>query len=177
MPYFQRKSYAETIANMVRTPSGEAAAEAALLERAAAILKEESTQLPKYPSHPALPAPGAPAVAAAPAPLEDIVILQPKLAVRPGQTANLAITVTNDSDSATVCTVSATDLVSVSGAAIGKNQVRISPPEASIAPGASADFTIAIDVPPGTPPGQYGGLLAVSGWEAVHAVLTVKVIS
>lgn len=171
MPYFQRKSYAETIADAVRTPAAEIAPEsvpqASLMERAAAILKEESTQLPKYSGTAALPL----------APPETIVMLQPKDAVRPGQTANLVISVTNDSDTASVCTVRTTDLVSVAGSVIGKGQLRISPRQASIAPGAAVDFSIAIDAPPGTAPGQYAGLLTVSGFEAVHAVLTVPISS
>jgi hypothetical protein len=171
MPYFQRKSYAEMIADAVRTPAAEIAPEsvpqASLMERAAAILKEESTQLPKYSSNAALPF----------APPEAIVMLQPKDAVRPGQTANLVISVTNDSDTAGLCTVWATDLVSVSGSVIGKGQLRISPRQASVAPGAAVDFSIAIDAPLGIAPGQYAGLLMVSGFETVHAVLTVRVTS
>jgi len=194
MPYFQRKPYAEMIAGAVQVPCAVTAADsglqASLLERAAAILKEESTQLPKHSTNPPAPIPGnvipsnlipgnlIPTNLAVPAVLPDgIVMLQPKTAVKPGQTATLVMSVANESDTATVCTVSGTDLVSVSGGRIGGGQLRFSPREASVAPGAAVDIGVAIEVPPGIAPGQYAGLLVVSGFEAVHAVLTVCVIS
>ena len=179
MPYFQRKPYAEMMAAATQVPAGlvapGAGPQAPLLERAAAILKEESTQLPKHSTAPPVALPGSPAV---PAVLpEGLVVLQPKAPARPGQTATLVISVANESGQATVCTVSVTDLVSASGGRIGGSQVRISPRQAPVAPGAAADVGIAIDVPPETPPAQYAGLLVVSGFETVHAVLTVSVIS
>jgi hypothetical protein len=186
MPYFQRKPYAEMIAGAVPVPTAAADSglQVPLLERAAAILKEESTQLPKHSTNPPVPIPSnlipslIPANPAVPAVLPDsIVVLQPKAAVKPGQTATLVMSVANESDTATVCTVSATDLVSVSGGRIGGGQLRFSPREASVAPGAPVDIGVAIEVPPGIAPGQYAGLLVVSGFEAVHAVLTVSVIS
>ena len=247
MPYFQRKPYAEMIAGAVPAPcpETEALSQPPFLDRAATILKEESTQLPNHsaPTHtmppgctmptlseprtsvsgafpPALgmppgctmptlseprtsvsgaysPTQGIPpklytpslaeprtlesgafpdtgAFPVPPAVPPNIPTLQPKSPARPGQTANLVITIHNDSTSAASCTASATDLVSVSGARIGSGQVRFSPREASVPPGASADVKIAIDIPLGTAPGQYAGLLVV---ESVHAILTVKVIS
>jgi hypothetical protein len=189
MPYFQRKPYAEMIAGAVQVPSAATAADsglpASLLERAAAILKEESTQLPKHPANSPVPIPGnlipgnlVPGNLTVPAVLPDgIVMLRPKTAVKPGQTATLVMSVANESDTAMLCTVSATDLVAVSGGRIGGGQLQFSPREASVAPGAPVDIGIAIEVPPGIAPGQYAGLLVVSGLEPVHAVLTVSVIS
>jgi uncharacterized repeat protein (TIGR01451 family) len=179
MPYFQRKPYAEMIAGAVQVPSADVAPPAGpavpLLERAASILKEESTQLPKHPANPPVPMPGSSGVPGALP--EGIVTLQPRAAVRPGQSATLVISVANESGEATVCTVSVTDLVSATGGRIGAGQVRISPRQAPVAAGAAADVCIAIDVPPGIAPGRYAGLLVVSGFEAVHALLTVSVIS
>jgi hypothetical protein len=178
MPYFQRKPYAEMLAGATQVPpdiAPDSCPPVPLLERAAAILKEESTQLPKYQASPPAEIPG---YLAHPGVLpEGMVVLQPKAAVRPGKTATLVMSVTNESTTATLCTVSATDLVCASGGRIGAGQVRISPPEASVAPGAAWDVGIAIEVPLGITPGQYSGLLVVSGFEAVHAVLTLRVIS
>ena len=86
--------------------------------------------------------------------------LKPPPPVSPGKAGQVLLTLINDDLKETVeCTLKSTDLVGGPGDRIPAEQIQVYPNPVKIAPGETRDVRIDIQVPNGTPPGSYAGLL------------------
>jgi len=96
--------------------------------------------------------------------------------VKGGQSAEVPLTLANDSDAATPeFSFFATDFVSASGERIPAASATFNPPSLVIAPHAAEKVTVTVRVPEGTPAGVYSGLLQANKLGQLRAVLILKV--
>jgi hypothetical protein len=94
----------------------------------------------------------------------------------PGQTAELAISVDNDSLLTTeTITFRCSDLMSSEGGVIGAGHVRYVPNHLKLSPQQSQRIAIQIHIPLGTAPGIYCGVFQAHNFESVQAALMVEV--
>lgn len=186
MPYFERLPYAEMIAKaaVIAPELPEAPATPPLMERAAAILSEQSRGLPSdaEPAYTtALPANGWVARVRDWAPVKALSQLAalpgggscPTFrapAVKSGEKAAITISILNDSDEDVSWSLIATDLVNQYGSMIPRTNVAANPRTAMVPARGSIDVRVEIEVPPGSS-GDYVGVLACS--EATPGILFV----
>ncbi|MCU1259779.1 MAG: hypothetical protein JWO80_2664 [Bryobacterales bacterium] len=193
MPYFERLPYAEMIARAggIAPESLAVPATPPLMERAAAILNEQSRGLPAgaEPAYTtALPANGWVALVKDWAPLKALSALPgvgpggPSLAggvccptfrapaVKSGEKAAITISILNESDEDVSWSFMATDLMNQSGSIIPRINIVSIPRTATVPARGSTDVRVEIEVPPGSS-GDYVGVLACS--EAVPGILFV----
>jgi hypothetical protein len=104
----------------------------------------------------------------------------PSLAVstplKAGGAANIPMTLENESSKPTdVIDLFSSDLINSEGQRIQAKQITFSPEKIIIEPQKHALITVHVQVPDGTPPGTYSGLLQASKLEQLRAVLSVRV--
>jgi hypothetical protein len=93
-----------------------------------------------------------------------------------GGSATVPFSLENDGDAATAeFEFQATDLVNAGGDKILGQHVRFEPPILTIPPHDRESVTISVEVPEGTAPGVYSGLVLASKLERLRAVLVVSV--
>ncbi|MES1164503.1 MAG: hypothetical protein ABUR63_01995, partial [Verrucomicrobiota bacterium] len=103
---------------------------------------------------------GASTKRAAPGPVGEMVPVLSALApVRAGESAEISATVTNEDASERTLTLFGTNLTSESGHEIPSLRLSVVPRQATLAPSASASFTVRVAVPHQSAPGHYAGLL------------------
>jgi hypothetical protein len=107
-----------------------------------------------------------------PGPLPEV---KPPGAVRPGQTATIAMRLCNREGGEVRLRPAATDLLGGDGARLASTLLDFQPAEVNLQPGDEAPLQIRVAIPPGTPPGTYGGLLVVSGARDLRAVILLDV--
>lgn len=108
--------------------------------------------------------------------LQSVALLKAPPPVNSGQAGCLTLDLENDDPDETVeCSLYTTDIVGSSGHRIPAAQVSVSPNPARIPPGGSTEVRIEIQVPRGTPPGSYAGLLQVDDGSSEQAVLQLTV--
>lgn len=96
--------------------------------------------------------------------------------VSPGDKADVAMSVENDSDQPTEpFELNASDLISGDGDRISASQVKFTPRSLRIQPASTAKIVVELAIPKETPPGTYSGLLQATKLEPVRAVLVVTV--
>jgi hypothetical protein len=101
--------------------------------------------------------------------------LAPPQPLLPGQTAELFISVENDSDKPTQPILfGCSDLVNGDRSIPGSN-VKCVPNQVVLGPRATERIAMQIHVPPGTAPGSYCGMFQANNLAAVRAVLVVEV--
>lgn len=97
-------------------------------------------------------------------------------AVAPGGKGEIVMTLENSSpDEETEFSFVGTDLISDGGAKIASANIGFKPARVTIAPGETADVTIAVKVPKTVPKGVYTGLIQASKWQQLRAVLVAEV--
>lgn len=97
--------------------------------------------------------------------------------VTPGQCGTVEFTLINDDPNETAeCTLYSTDLIGVSGHRIPHSQISLSPNPLRISPGQSVDGRIEIQLPSGTPPGTYAGLIQTEDLGRLPAVIQLSVV-
>ncbi len=117
-----------------------------------------------------------PPAAALPRPaLDRALTLAPPSAVRPGAVANLPMRLANDDAIAALLSFAATELIGESGHRIPASSVSFSPPGPLIPPGENTSVAIEIAVPPGTPPGQYAGVIQIIGQAGARKLISIEV--
>lgn len=178
MPYFERLPYAEMLrqaAGLATPPKSiPTASKPTILDRAAAILKEEATGLPPSTRRPTLPFPAADTHRDKTA-ARHVLLLDPPPPIKAGQKAAVLLSIVNDSETSLTFSVVPTHLVSRCGARIPANNIEISPEEAVLAPAESADVQVEVNIPEIIIPGEYSGLLQVYGQQTARAVLVINV--
>lgn len=102
--------------------------------------------------------------------------VKPAAAVRPGQTAIVAMRLCNREGGEVRLRPAATDLVGGDGVRLAATLLEFQPPELTLQPGGEAPLQIRVAIPPGTPPGTYGGLLVVTGVKDLRAVVLLDVL-
>ena len=109
---------------------------------------------------------------------QPISLLKIPLPVSPGQTGHIDFTLINDDPTETAeHTLYTTNLVGMSGHRIPETSIAVLPNPVRIPPGESVDGRIEIQVPIGTPPGSYGGLLQTEDIIRLQAVIRLSVCS
>jgi hypothetical protein len=117
---------------------------------------------------------GAPAAAAAPPANAPTIALPGD--VHPGTSANVPFSLENDGDAPTAeFAFQATDLVNAGGDKIPARHVSFEPASLTIPAHDRESVTISVEVPKGTSPGVYSGLVLASKLERVRAILVVSV--
>lgn len=116
--------------------------------------------------------------AAGPAPRapDALAEVKPPAAVRPGQTATIAMRLCNREGGEVRLRPAATDLLGGDGVRLASTLLEFQPPELTLQPGGEAPLQIRVAIPPGTPPGTYGGLLVVNGVKDLRAVVLLDVL-
>ncbi len=107
---------------------------------------------------------------------EMIPMLSAPAPVRPGDCAEIPMTVTNEEPVERVVTLFGTNLASDSGHEIPALRLSIAPRQATLSPSGSAAFLVRIAVPPQSAPGHYAGLLQAAGAKYVKAVIALEVL-
>jgi len=107
----------------------------------------------------------------------NIPTLTPSAPLAPGGTAEIVMTLENESDAETEeFSFKASDLINAAvGEQIDADQIQISPSPVSIAPNGTCRVTIQVAVPANTPPGVYSGLLQATRMDRLRAIVTVQV--
>lgn len=109
---------------------------------------------------------------------QSVQLLKPPPPVRAGQSACILLSLENDDPNENAeCVLYTTDLVGSSGRRIPETHVDVSPSPVRIPSGGSVDVRIGIQVPMGTPPGRYAGLLQASYVGLEYAVIQLSVTS
>jgi hypothetical protein len=105
--------------------------------------------------------------------IPTLALAQP---VRAGQSAELTMSVGNDSDTLTVdFSFRSSDLVSVSGDRISAKDVHFTPGKLTLPPRGGEKVKVSLHVPRETPPGTYAGLIQATNLTQLRAVLSVQV--
>lgn len=102
-------------------------------------------------------------------------VLSPARAARRGVPAVIPFQIHNDSLKSVPIVWQVSDLISPNGRLIPANQVRITPQELTLAPDALTDMLLAVQTPPGTPPGVYTGLLTAPALSYLRAIISLIV--
>lgn len=107
----------------------------------------------------------------------NIPTLTPSTPLNPGGTAEISMTLENDSDSETdEFSFETSDLINAaSGARIEADGIDVSPTPVIIGPRGSSTVTVHIRVPENAVPGVYSGLLQATRLDQVRAIITVCV--
>ena len=96
--------------------------------------------------------------------------------IAPGQTAELMMSLENESDSATAdFTLHSSELVSSGGERIPSSAVTFEPPTLAVGPRAAGTVTVRVRVPADAKGGSYEGLLRATQLSGLRAMLTVDV--
>ena len=96
--------------------------------------------------------------------------------VAPGQTAELMMSLENESDSATAeFTLHSSELVSSSGERISSTAVTFEPSTLSVGPRVAGTVAVRVHVPGDAKPGSYEGLLRATQLNGLRAMLIVDV--
>jgi len=152
MPYFTRKSFADTLAEAgaaaVPAPTGAAPSIMALAD---GILAEEATD----------------GVRTGP--------FRVRAPVRPGETGTMTLGLAGEGPGQLALRLTPDDLVGPGGAHIPARNVALSASEIELAPGAERDLTVTISVPADSRPGLYAGQIAGGGAVPLVAAIEVEV--
>lgn len=90
--------------------------------------------------------------------------------------AEISMSIANSGPSVTgVLAPIATDLLGARGGRLAAGSISFVPPELVISPNSQENVAVKVDVPAGTEPGLYSGLIQVAGMEGLRAVLVVEV--
>lgn len=108
--------------------------------------------------------------------IEDVPVLRPGAPVRAGRQAKIAMTVNNDDTRVAHFVPRCTDLLCAAGYRIAREHVTFFPHELRLEPDASTGVALDIDVPIGSEPGIYSGLLLASGLPYLRAIISVEVL-
>lgn len=179
MPYFERKSLAELQATLARglqdtVPSNSSVGVPALVQQAAAILEKESRSAPRWQPPVSTPALSWPNLGFAPAATGIVPVLLQTPPVRPGESAEISLSLINDSSEDVPYSFNFTDLISPAGERIPYTAIRANPAAATVAPRSTGSASFEIQIP-AVSPGCYFGLATCR--ETQPAVLTVTVSS
>jgi hypothetical protein len=94
-----------------------------------------------------------------------------------GQIAELTIGLANDHSAAPAAVeLCCSDLLDGMGRRIPAEHVRVDPSALYLQPGESADVSINVDVPVGTSPGSYRGVLQAVNTDGLQAIVSVRVV-
>ena len=107
---------------------------------------------------------------------EQLPTLMIPKSIKAGESAEVPMTLENDSDKSTdELNFLSTDLVNTSGDRISSEQTTFTPPSLIIGPNKAEKVTVTVDVPEGTPPGTYSGLVQATKLNQLRALLMVQV--
>jgi len=96
--------------------------------------------------------------------------------VSPGETAELTMSLENESPRATSeMSLYSSELVSSEGHRIPAELVQFEPPKFRVPPRSTGEVTIRVRIPKDTPSGTYEGLLRAGHLETLRAVIRVQV--
>lgn len=107
---------------------------------------------------------------------EQIPTLIMPQSLKPGESAEVPMTLENDSDKSTgELGFHSTDLINASGDQISAEQITFTPPLVTIARHKTQKITVTASVPKGTPSGVYSGLIQATKLNQLRALLMVQV--
>jgi len=106
---------------------------------------------------------------------ENVLLLRSSQPVEAGGVARLPLRLVNDDTAEDECGLVFTDLIGINGNRIPASHVRVSPGRTKVPSHGSADVTIEVRVPSGTPAGNYTGFVQADDGEALRALVTVSV--
>ncbi len=195
MPYFRRCSFAEMLqppssigslnpALMAEAFSGAQGDLSGVVERARAILREHSSDLPTSAVPFSLPGSDLFQQAvntfgksqASPSPASSASVFEAGTRAIPGQRVEFSLALQNDDTGPASCEVHVSEFISDSGSRISSSLIAVSISSRTIAGHSAANLTIVVDVPGTAPVGRYCATLMIAGAESEPVVLDLRVL-
>ncbi len=107
----------------------------------------------------------------------NIPTLMPASPLEPGGTAEVCMTLENDSDSETSeFAFRTSDLINaITGDRISSTQITVTPAPVVIEPKGQSNVTINVEIPTETAPGCYSGLLQATDLDQLRAILSLQI--
>ena len=106
---------------------------------------------------------------------EPLAKLTPHGPVKPGERANISMTLRNSESRPVRLAPATTDLLCGRGGRIPSSSLELTPSEIALDPNQQKALVISATIPPDAAPGSYSGLLVVTGLDYLRALITIEV--